>query len=99
MQRLFLWSKNKNNKLVELSFHEFVIVASLYLLFWMLLQSALAILLLFRFVTMFIFAKLILLDFSAFDNVNVSDVIDVSDVDQCIVLLDDVMSARIVVGC
>ena len=59
-------------------------------------------LLLFRFVTMSIFAKLILLDFFAFDSVNVgdvSDVIDVSDVDQCLVLLDDVMSARIVVGC
>ena len=57
-------------------------------------------LLLFRFVTMFIFAKLILLDFFAFDSVNVgdvSDVIDVSDVDQCIVLLDDVMLARAVV--
>ena len=59
-------------------------------------------LLLFRFVTMSIFAKLILLDFFAFDSVNVgdvSDVIDVSDVDQCLVLLDDVRSARIVVGC
>ena len=59
-------------------------------------------LLLFRFVTMSIFAKLILLDFFAFDSVyvgDVSDVIDVSDVDQCLVLLDDVMSARIVVGC
>ena len=57
-------------------------------------------LLLFRFVTMSIFAKLILLDFFAFDSVNVgdvSDVIDVSDVDQCIVLLDDVMLARAVV--
>ena len=59
-------------------------------------------LLLFRFVIMFIFAKLILLDFFAFYSVNVSDVsdvIDVSDLDQCIVFLDDVMSARIVVGC
>ena len=59
-------------------------------------------LLLFRFVTMFIFAKLILLDFFAFDSVNVgdvSDLMDVSDVDQCLVLLDDVRSARIVVGC